>query len=91
MRSWISVQTLTVDILIDSDPSNWLGNPLNSNFETAIILMDQIIPLMINFTFQFSVLLFLSEFTVLFLEFMVKNNILAVIELIIKNNLIKKY
>ena len=53
--------------------------------------MDQIIPIMINFTFKFSVLLFLSEFTVLFLKFMVKNNILAVIELIIKNNLIKKY
>ena len=40
MRSLTPVQTLDVDVLIDSDPSDWLGNPLISNFETAISNMN---------------------------------------------------
>ena len=40
MRSLTPVQTLAVDVLFDSDPSNWIGNPLISNFETAISNMN---------------------------------------------------
>lgn len=40
IRSLTPVQSLAVDVLFDTEPINWLGNPLISNFETALSKMN---------------------------------------------------